>query len=254
MMQAYFDESGTHHGSPVVCVAGYLFSEQQALHIDREWAEALRDFGISHFHAVDCAHGKKEFSLLTKQRSTDLLVRLIGIIKRRAEFGVAVTVSETDFGQLDAPGVWGAGGPYVICAAQVLSAVVAWADKFQYRGKISYFFERGHRHQEITNRVIRQFSASPNLESALRYWSHTFEQKKTIRPLQAADLLAYEWTKELIRINVPQNTRRPMRRSLESLLDLTHLQQHFKAEHIQMFADGGFGALVEHTSKFNIVE
>jgi len=48
-----------------MCVAGYLFSSEQCLNLDREWAEALTFFGVSQFHAVDCAHGKGEFSVLS---------------------------------------------------------------------------------------------------------------------------------------------------------------------------------------------
>jgi len=65
MLEAYFDESGTHRGSPVMCVAGYLFDSDQAFRLDQEWGATLADFGLSHFHAVDCAHGKGEFESLT---------------------------------------------------------------------------------------------------------------------------------------------------------------------------------------------
>src|SRR5689334_5463867 len=43
-MMAYFDKSGTHDGSPVMCVAGYLLSAEQSFRLDREWAECLREF------------------------------------------------------------------------------------------------------------------------------------------------------------------------------------------------------------------
>ena len=46
MMEAYFDESGTHAGSPSMCIAGYLFAADQVLHLDREWSEVLSDYGI----------------------------------------------------------------------------------------------------------------------------------------------------------------------------------------------------------------
>ena len=41
MVEVYFDESGTHDGSPVMCIAGYVFSADQALHLDREWSSVL---------------------------------------------------------------------------------------------------------------------------------------------------------------------------------------------------------------------
>jgi hypothetical protein len=118
MMEAYFDESGTHAGSPVMCVAGYLLSEEQALHLDREWAETLTEFGVSCFHMADCAHSVEEFIGMDPRKRKDLLVRLIGIINRRVEIGIAVSISETDFGRIDAP-KWKRGGPYSLAALQV---------------------------------------------------------------------------------------------------------------------------------------
>jgi hypothetical protein len=34
LVTAYFDESGTHAGSPFLCLAGYLFEEDKALALD----------------------------------------------------------------------------------------------------------------------------------------------------------------------------------------------------------------------------
>src|ERR1035438_3878625 len=225
MMEAYFDESGTHAGSPVMCVAGYLLSAEQALHLDREWAETLTEFGVSCFHMADCAHSVDEFIGLDPRKRKDLLVRLIGIIKRRVEIGIAVSISETDFGRIDAP-KWKRGGPYSLAALQVLAAVVSWADRYSYKGKISYFFESGHKHQSHTNKAIDMLRARDQEGGVnyLRYHSHTFAGKCDLRPLQAADLLAYEWQKELRRLNMPSN-QKTMRQSLQSLLEKTHIDR-----------------------------
>ena len=67
MMEAYFDESGTHDSSPVMCVAGYLFSAEQAARLDLEWADVLDRYKLSHFHAADCAHGVGEFKNLDRR-------------------------------------------------------------------------------------------------------------------------------------------------------------------------------------------
>src|SRR5580704_8258852 len=134
-MEAYFDESGTHQGSPVMCVAGYLFAAEQALHLSREWGETLDEFGVACFHMADCAQGVKKFSKLGNQQRKDLVIRLVGIIRRRMEIGIAVSISETDFGSIEPP-KWVRGGPYGVAVLQALGAVVAWADKYSYAGEI----------------------------------------------------------------------------------------------------------------------
>ncbi len=244
MLEAYFDESGTHAGSPVMCVAGYLLSAEQALHLDREWAETLTEFGVSCFHMADCAHSVEEFSGMDPRKRKDLLVRLIGIIKRRVEIGIAVSISETDFGRIDAP-KWKRGGPYSLAALQVLAAVVSWADTYSYKGKISYFFESGHKHQSHTNKAIDMLRARDQEGGVnyLRYHTHTFAGKCDLRPLQAADLLAYEWQKELRRLNMPSK-QKTMRRSFQSLLEKTHITMHLTATDLNEAFTKGFGSVI----------
>jgi hypothetical protein len=254
MMKAYFDESGTHDGSPVMCVAGYLLSAEQAVHLDREWAEALAESGVSCFHMADCAHSVEDFIGMDPGMRKDLLVRLIGIIKRRVEIGIAVSISETDFGRIGAP-EWKRGGPYSLAALQVLAAVVSWADTYSYKGRISYFFESGHKHQSHTNIAIEMLRMRDQEGGVnyLRYHSHTFAGKCDLRPLQAADLLAYEWQKELRRLNMPSK-QKTMRRSLQSLLEKTHITMHLTATDLNEAFAKGFASVIGRMIKFQVVE
>ncbi len=199
------------------------------------------------------AHGvEKRFSSLSKKQRTDLVIRLIGIIKRRMTIGIAISMSDTDFGQIPGPN-WVRGGPYGFCALHALAAVVAWAEKRSYSGKITYFFESGHRHEGHTNEVFQELRRHPSGAAGLRYHSHAFAGKRDVRPLQAADLLAYEWHKELKRRNGPP-THRSMRRSLMSLLDQTHIAKHFQAKHVARFFRGGYSAILDHVQEFDVIE
>jgi len=89
--------------------------------------------------------------------------------------------------------------------------------------------------------------------SYLRYHSHRFAAKCNLRPLQAADLLAYEWQKELRRINMPSKQKH-MRRSLESVLERRHIAQHMSAYDLNEAFTKGFDAVVDRMIKFDIVE
>jgi len=253
MMEVYFDESGTHAGSPVVCIAGYLFTSEQARHMNREWAEALARFGLTKFHATDCGNGKKEFKHLVPQQRIELTKSVIGIVKRRMHIGFAVTMSETDFHQVPPP-TWLKGGPYMICAMYALSGVSGWAEKNSYDGGISYFFEEGDKHQGATSEAIRELCEHPIGKSGFRYHSHAFVPKLGNGPLQAADLLAYEWFREIERLNGP-NSQRPSRRSFDSLLQQPgYYAAHFGAADLDKFLKKDYAFMLENFGRLQKVE
>jgi hypothetical protein len=61
MLSAFLDEAGTGDDSPVMCVAGFLYTRKNLRQLDRQWKRALDDAAISHFHMSDYAHSKGEF-------------------------------------------------------------------------------------------------------------------------------------------------------------------------------------------------
>ena len=52
MIEAYLDESGTHAGAPVLCVAGYAGNRRQWKNFGKEWFPACKDSPHSIFHAT----------------------------------------------------------------------------------------------------------------------------------------------------------------------------------------------------------
>jgi hypothetical protein len=252
MINAFFDESGTHDGSPAMSVAGYLYEAEQSERLDAEWAETIAQFGVSIFRMSKCAHAQEEFAGLSTAERSDLVQRLVGIIKRRMRIGIAISVKDAEF-EVASPPEW-KGGSYAFCVLQCLLATSAWANRYDFKGKISYFFEAGHENQKAADRAITHIMERPLLFAAMRYQSHTFACKTSARPLQSADLLAYEWNKEIIRITSGGTPARDMRRSLESLIDQTHIQKHFTAPMISAFFAGRDQGLPEELLNFEIVE
>lgn len=92
--QAYFDESGTHNGSPVMNVAAYVYESQNCVRLNLEWQAALEEFGLAFFHMTDCALGYGEFKHLQKSERITIQTRFMEIIKRYAFFGVYALAHE----------------------------------------------------------------------------------------------------------------------------------------------------------------
>jgi uncharacterized protein DUF3800 len=190
LVEAYFDESGSHDGSPVLCVAGYIYEKRHAVKLDAEWKEALDRFSLPYFHMVDCAHGNPPFDALSMEERIDVQKRMIEIIKRHMSQGNIVWTRERLYDKCtDALATFG--GAYTWCCYMCLVAVHTWAEDTNFDGEIAYFFEAGHKYQKQANALMHQIAKIPEIRRSMRYASHSFVDKVQARPIQSADILAW---------------------------------------------------------------
>jgi uncharacterized protein DUF3800 len=189
LIEAYFDESGSHDGSHALCVAGYLFEKKQCEALDLGWKTVLDQFSLPYFHMVDCAHGNDPFDKLSKDERIAAEKLMIGLIRKHMAFGSAITVDENDYN------TWGArqklGTAYTYCCWQSLAGMQVWLNQNSFEGKVSYFFEAGHKHQAEANEIMNRIFKDVDLRQSYRYSSHSFVDKKLVRPIQAPDIFAW---------------------------------------------------------------
>ena len=96
VFSAYFDESGTHKGSPCVVIAGYVSKVSQWAEFTREWQEVLDEYNLKHFHMTDfLSREHKTYKSLDKTAKDRLLSKLVAIINRRVHKGFGVTLDCT---------------------------------------------------------------------------------------------------------------------------------------------------------------
>lgn len=191
LLEAYIDESGSHEGSSVLCVAGYLYTKDNRLKLDKEWGIALQRFNLPYFHMVDCAHGNLPFDKLSKTNRTAVAKEMIELIKKYMLYGFSVTINETQYDLWRKDKYQLFGSAYTFCCWMMLIAVESWAEKHAYGGKIAYYFEAGHKHQSEANKVLTETVDLPEF----RYASHNFVEKKFNGAIQSADLLAWQAAK-----------------------------------------------------------
>lgn len=228
LVEGYFDESigegearqadGSIGTIPILCVAGYLIESEQAKLLAKEWQEVLDWKGLPYFHMVDCAHGNGPFANLTKQERIAVVARMIGNIKRRTIKGFAVSVNVAQY-ELFMPNHPLAGKPYTFCAHSTIGGVINWIEDVNYQGDVAYFFEAGHASQPEANQIMEKIFAVPELRRASRYVAHAFVTKEKSLPVQAADLLAWQFYTD-IRRQLRGETRH--RKDFQSLIDHPH--------------------------------
>lgn len=75
IIEAYFDESGTHEGSPDICIAGYLFEKGNAIALDAACAIDLVRTYATHGFAASVAIN--DFHLIPKYSLLNQRIRLL---------------------------------------------------------------------------------------------------------------------------------------------------------------------------------
>lgn len=197
-LECYFDESGSHEGSPVLCLAGYLFEKEQCKALDLGWKTVLDRYILPFFHMVSCAHGNHPFDHLNRDQRIQAQKDVIALINQHALLGLAAAVNENDywrmFGQ-NSPG----GTPYSFLCWQILAGIRSWINRTNFDGRVAYFYEAGHDSEGEADALMKRIFRHPNLREGYRYAGHAFVDKQQVRPVQTADILAWHWATQIKR-------------------------------------------------------
>lgn len=182
----------------MLCVAGYLFEKEQARELDLAWEAVLDRYDLPFFHMVSCAHNNHPFDHLTRDECIEAQKEVIALINQHALLGVAAAVNEDDYWLMfgkNSPG----GSPYSFLCWQVLAGIRSWINRSNFQGDIAYFYEAGHDSDGEADALMKRIFSHPNLTEGYRYAGHAFVDKKKVRPVQTADILAWHWATQMKR-------------------------------------------------------
>lgn len=187
----YFDESGTHHGSKLMTVAGYWFDADQDSRFSRDWTKDLRRLGLDYAHMTDCVHGCGQYKALSLEDRVKSEKLLIEHIKRRTRYGFAITVDPNKYDEImrftEAPSC------YTMCLMILFHHISQFARINNYKRKLKFFFEAGHKSAGEANAYMNAISAHGQAwVDYTQYAGHAFVDKRSAPPLQAADMLAWQ--------------------------------------------------------------
>lgn len=203
MLKAYFDDSGTHTGgkhgpSKIVLVAGIFGTEGRMDSLDRIWRKHLAQplcgmkNRINRFHATDCFQSQGEFTGWTRTE-TDYFrhqLRTVIIESEVAAYGIAC--ARKDWDELitgDMRGVLG--DPEGFCINQCFVRSLSWVQANTFDPKMTFIFD--HRPAEVQRYTGTVYDAfSQWTEPPPELVGYAFLNSQAVRPLQAADLIAWE--------------------------------------------------------------
>jgi hypothetical protein len=223
ILHAYFDESERMGG--LLCVAGYVFSPEQARKFTKEWQRLFGKYGGLHMR--EFIHLRGRFKEITQQERDRMLCEAVNIINRRITLGVAISCHTHEVDAISAKFVRGYGHAYPLCCHLAMSDAVIGLNEAGYQGNIAYVFEAGHAHEAEARDFVKVAALNDELRSMFRYHSDAFIPKSDAVPLQAADLLAWEWAK--CQDETIEQPIRHVRKSLKSLF--LHAPKRYKVAH-----------------------
>jgi hypothetical protein len=199
----YFDDSGTHTNSEIVVMAGFVGTREQWQQFKKAWSDKLSEPlpgkpPLKRFHMVDCMQRDREFSdyseaerdaVIHDFRQTILDAKLIGnvtAVDRVAWDEIMVGPLRMLYGDAE----W-------YCLNNCMSFSINQATNFFADNAVELFFD--NRPEIIKGpfqAILSKFEALYNGDPQFPRWSHlvkcSFVSSEEHKPLQAADMLAWE--------------------------------------------------------------
>lgn len=101
-MTAYLDESGTHDGSRLTVMAGWVGYADRWREFDRNWSALLRRplahrGSITHIHGKDLRQGSKQFRGWPAEDRRQLAMIASGMAQEHAIFSISVLLNNNDY-------------------------------------------------------------------------------------------------------------------------------------------------------------
>ncbi len=196
MLIAYFDESGGKD-TPLVTMDGYLSDERRWKRFERQWAKALKEHGAHYLHMKEYAHCRGEFEGWPEYKRKALMSDLIWVIKSNVQFRVGAVVPcevyKSTVRAIDPKDT--RLSPFWLCFQTCLNGLAAYCQKHGIAEDIALVFDENKESSKHAAGFYTAFKAATNVPNRSQLASLSFADDKKLTPLQAADLLAYEFNK-----------------------------------------------------------
>lgn len=196
----FFDDSGTHPESSIAVAACYAASVEQWKEFERNWNDAKSEIGFNKFHMADFAAGYGEFADWSDSKRRKVLTRLCGIINARAEVGYAIAVPKRIYDSVIQAPLRDFCGQfhYTFAVRHCASKLANWRKSSHKKHSMKYIFDRMGTSQgkgeiiRVMDAAIIRSQKESDVTGVPPLTGYSFEDKDSILPLQAADILA--WT------------------------------------------------------------
>jgi hypothetical protein len=262
MLTGYFDDSGTHDKTDkkgVVLVAGILGTEWQLGTLEALWKKELaaplcgRKKYVQRLHMFHCNQSLGEFGGWTRTETDHFLHRLQDIIFSSHVGAYGVAVARADWDELVVGNVRGTlGDAEEYCISQCFVSALRWARTNTFDPQITFVFDS--RSKEIERRAQAIGNAFEIHSTSPEVVGTAFLSSYKVRPLQAADMIAwelYQHAKDILRNGMKSAERPQLRRLYKNMyFDVQIAQRDQIKKIVELTERQGAERLSEYTKHF----
>ena len=222
-LTAYLDEAGTHAGTSLTVMAGWVADADRWSRFETAWGRLLSRNGISHVHGTDLMSGKGPFKMSGKgpfkgwprERRATLAGEIAEICTKGTLFGIVTLLDNAEYDRayigdnaemrtkrsaLDSK--------YGVCFRTAISLIPRLIERagLVHQSSLKIVIEDGHQNVGAAPEIFRAFNELADEPARSLLKEVVVEQKRGSAGLQAADMLAYPaWRGETDRTLIYQD-------------------------------------------------
>lgn len=196
---AYFDDSGTHVGSPIVVMAGFTGTSAQWKKFETAWSDRLAmplpgRPPLRRFHMAPCNAQRDDFVDWSREQCAAISDAFAQIIVDAGVVGYGIAISQSDWDELiSGPLRDFYGDAEKACVTFCILNTLERAAAFDSLAPVEFVFDNRPARTDANSRIFNVFRRNfINEDEWVEPVSISFESSDKSLPLQAADILAWE--------------------------------------------------------------
>jgi hypothetical protein len=195
LMEAYFDESGTHGEALITSLAGYVATKEVWKSLEGQWEDELRVYahkGVETFHMTHCIMQEGEFAALDRFFSRALIMKLSEVLARHDIQPIWSMVVNEDWDKVvtDQEFLARFPKPLDLCFEHVVLTLHSWAKRRAGGELVAPMFSYQPEYYARMAEIGRVYGSQGWYRTVLGPIAFGFPSQ--VVPLQAADFVSHQ--------------------------------------------------------------
>lgn len=191
MLTAYFDESGIHSSSEVILISGFVATSELWEKFDAEWKENLDTARVPYWHSTEYEARVGPFQGMNEGIRESLPVGLVKVLCKYKPTAIEGAISRKDWDQFKDLRIGQLfKAPYNLCFEYLIQQIAHWSQTEANGEPVSLIFADQKEYKNHAAEIYDLYRS--NFTYARIVSGVSFYPVQNLRPLQAADMIAYE--------------------------------------------------------------